>query len=128
MAGRSKHMGKPVQDLTDHELRMEYSRCYNLSKLYGSKGLSKRFRLIEKRFKEIENEKNQDLVDPQELDPKYHEIFESVNLELEKQFHNVKKYMGFCYFYWEEKKAILWKKYGIVWKTPAEMNPNTLYD
>ena len=67
-------------------------------------------------------------VDPQENDPKNKEIFESVEAELEKKFHNVVRNLGFCHFYWGEKKAILRKKHGIDWKSPAEMNPGTLFD
>jgi hypothetical protein len=67
-------------------------------------------------------------VDTQENDPKYKEIFESVEAELEKKFHNVRRSLGFCHLYWGEKKAILWKKHGIDWKSPSEMNPDTLFD
>jgi len=30
--------------------------------------------------------------------------------------------------FWGEKKRILKEKYGINWKTPAELNPETMYD
>jgi hypothetical protein len=35
--------------------------------------------------------------------------------------------LGVCHSYWARKKELLAKK-GIEWKTPAEMNPNILFD
>jgi len=35
--------------------------------------------------------------------------------------------MGRCHIYWEKKKELL-RRRGIDWKTPAEMNPDTLFD
>ncbi len=37
-------------------------------------------------------------------------------------------YMGFCHLYWTTKKRILRDEFGIEWKTPAEMNPNVMFD
>lgn len=34
---------------------------------------------------------------------------------------------GTCYTYWDYKKRIL-KKFGINWKSPAEKNPDILFD
>lgn len=66
--------------------------------------------------------------DPQEDDPVLKHIFEAVDNELKKTFNNVRRDLGFCHFYWAEKKAILRKKYNVDWKTPSEMNPDTLFD
>lgn len=52
--GRSKEMGKPVEELTPEELSRERGRCRNLVQIYGSrkaaKGLAKRLRKIEQRL------------------------------------------------------------------------------
>ena len=49
--------------------------------------------------------------------------------ELEKAIKKINFNMdGFCYKYWEVKKKILKKKYKIEWYTPAECNPDTIYD
>lgn len=37
-------------------------------------------------------------------------------------------YMGYCYKLWDIKKAILKEKYNIEWYTPAEENPDVIYD
>lgn len=66
--------------------------------------------------------------DPIEQDPKYKEIFEKVEAELELHFCETERCLGFCHRYWGLKKEILWKKYKIDWRSPAELNPDTLYD
>lgn len=38
------------------------------------------------------------------------------------------KGFGFCHKFWNTKKCILKKEYGIEWKTPAEMNPMVRFD
>ena len=34
--------------------------------------------------------------------------------------------MGYCYLYWETKRDILKKDYGIEWKSPALLNPKII--
>jgi hypothetical protein len=36
--------------------------------------------------------------------------------------------MGYCHEFWAAKKRILRRKYGIEWRSPAEMNPGTMFD
>ncbi|MAT72203.1 MAG: hypothetical protein CMJ58_22070 [Planctomycetaceae bacterium] len=36
--------------------------------------------------------------------------------------------IGYCFAYWDRKKRILREQYGVHWRTPAEMNPETFYD
>ena len=51
--GRSKEMGKAVDQLTRDELRRELVRCRTLLQVCGTraaKGLAKRLRLIEQRL------------------------------------------------------------------------------
>lgn len=35
---------------------------------------------------------------------------------------------GYCHMFWIAKKKILKEKFGIDWRTPAEMNPWIIYD
>ncbi len=65
--------------------------------------------------------------DPIENDPKYKEIFTRVEMEVEQELGNYRP-MGYCHMFWSMKKQILKEKYGIDWKTPAELNPTTEYD
>lgn len=66
--------------------------------------------------------------DPIESDPAYAEILADVDALLEKKFEGVDRDMGFCHLWWPAKKFVLMKIYGIDWKSPAELNPNSLYD
>ena len=36
--------------------------------------------------------------------------------------------MGYCYLYWESKRDLLKKDYGIEWKSPALLNPKVRFD
>lgn len=36
--------------------------------------------------------------------------------------------LGSCHWLWGMKKHILKEKYGITWYTPAELDPNTIFD
>lgn len=67
-------------------------------------------------------------LDPIEFDPAYKSIFRLVNMEAAHQTKFYKGQMGYCHLFWGTKQDILRRKYGIEWKTPAQMNPDTLYD
>ena len=36
--------------------------------------------------------------------------------------------LGYCHAFWQAKKEILLRDYGINWKTPAEKYPHVLFD
>lgn len=36
--------------------------------------------------------------------------------------------LGYCHLIWCKRKRILKEKYNIDWKTPAEMNPDVIFD
>lgn len=70
--------------------------------------------------------------DPQEKDPRFGEIIRQAGHEavknLEKKMPGIKGKPGYCRFLWMEKKNILIQKYGIDWKSPAELNPGVRFD
>lgn len=68
--------------------------------------------------------------DPIEDDPRFRVILEAVDTEAEAELANDpdKDQHGFCFVFWAVKQRILREKYGIEWKTPAEMDPYTLFD
>ncbi|MCM1047147.1 MAG: hypothetical protein NC433_01820 [Clostridiales bacterium] len=59
------------------------------------------------------------------------EIPEKIMLEvetiIEKEHENVVKGMGYCHRYWARKKELL-RERGYYWESPAETDPNTIYD
>lgn len=68
--------------------------------------------------------------DPIEDDPRYENVFDKIDSEVDEQLkdHPMKDRIGFVHFYWNTKKEILKKKYGIEWKSPKEMNPHIIFD
>ena len=48
--------------------------------------------------------------------------------ERKREFGPTGTRLGWCHAVWAEKKRILREKYGIEWRTPAEMNPRVAFD
>ena len=65
--------------------------------------------------------------DPVEQTPEYLAIEKELEQEI-KLLLPVKRTRGHCYRYWEVKKKILKKNYGIDWKSPKELNPRIKFD
>lgn len=66
--------------------------------------------------------------DPIEDTPEFKAVIKQVEKELDELLKNKPKGMGFCHTYWSEKKRILKEKYGINWRSPANMNPHVMFD
>ena len=68
--------------------------------------------------------------DPQEDDPRYAEIFKTIDAEVDQALAQDPRRgsMGFVHLVWETKKRILLKKYNINWHSPAELNPQVMFD
>jgi hypothetical protein len=65
--------------------------------------------------------------DPQESDPALRSAFSAADQKAERAVGNVPRDSTFIVHFWNAKKRILSKEYGISWKTPAEMNPQIRY-
>jgi hypothetical protein len=59
-------------------------------------------------------------------DPAYAIIIDRVMDEVSKK--NGPRQFGAIPRIWEETARLLWKRYGIVWRTPQELNPNVLFE
>ncbi len=73
------------------------------------------------------------LKDPIESDPRYAEILAEAEAEAEAEAQRELRQMGIdglgaCHYRWGVKKRFLKKKYGIDWKSPAELNPGVCFD
>ncbi len=71
--------------------------------------------------------------DPIEDDPKFRDKIAAAEKEAEafvkKNCKQVKKgQRGYCHLFWGAKQRILREKYGIEWKSPSDLNPETRYD
>jgi hypothetical protein len=68
--------------------------------------------------------------DPIEFDPSAEEAFLMANREAEQELSVIGMTPGAGYrqALWSVKQRILKEKYGIDWRTPAEMNPDASFD
>lgn len=68
--------------------------------------------------------------DPIEYDPKFRWMVDAAEKEAEAELvaRGQPRIYGYCHALWVVKKRILKEKYGITWRTPAEMNPDVMFD
>ena len=66
--------------------------------------------------------------DPLENDPRFQDIIAQAEREAELKLADTPQGLGYCHLFWATQKQILIEKYGIDWHTPAEMNPDVLFD
>ena len=66
--------------------------------------------------------------DKKENDPRYETQIRAAEQEAEQQLATIKDKEGYCHYFWKEKKRFLWEKFGIKWKSPAELNPGIIFD
>ena len=55
-------------------------------------------------------------------------IEDEVDNRVEEILKDVQKMSGYCHMFWETKKRLLKEEYGIDWLTPAECNPDIMFD
>lgn len=61
--------------------------------------------------------------------PRYRQAFAEADAKTREAVgDNPRHELGFCFVFWDKKKEILLRDYNIDWKTPAELNPNVIYD
>ncbi len=65
--------------------------------------------------------------DPIENDPKYKEVIRQVDQEVKAKLGDSGP-LGHCHLLWGLKKKILLERYGISWKSPADLSPNAEFD
>lgn len=66
--------------------------------------------------------------DPVEYTREWEDICYDVEAELEARFCNAPRQRGLCYRIWNAKRELLKDKYGIDWKSPAQMNSRVKFD
>ncbi len=65
--------------------------------------------------------------DDVELTEEYKKIEKKVETEIKLRHLFISKKLGYVHHYWECKRKIL-HRYGIEWRSPAEMNPRIIFD
>lgn len=62
-----------------------------------------------------------------ERTPLWEEIYYDVQEECDQQLDDFPRGMGFCHCYWHTLQEILAKR-GIMWQSPAQLNPGVMFD
>lgn len=65
--------------------------------------------------------------DPIEDDPRYAVAFKDVNERVRSRFGGCSDH-GMIREMWAYKKRLLRLEYGIIWRSPADLNPCVLFD
>ena len=63
-----------------------------------------------------------------ELEPDHSDVFATIDDEVEKELEGNPRGLGFIHLFWATKKQILKEKYGILWRSLGDLNPNTSFD
>ena len=84
-------------------------------------------RATEKEIEDYINENSHLKYDPIQLSQQWEDNIYEVEKELDEQFKDKARHMGFCHRYWSAKKDALAKR-GIDWRSPQTMNPKTKFD
>ena len=58
----------------------------------------------------------------------YRSKFKKVDKIIEEEFKDKLTERGFCHTIWARKKQLLKEMFNIDWKTPAELNPNIIFE
>ncbi len=66
--------------------------------------------------------------DPLEDDPQIGPIIRKAEKDAEEELSGEPEGLGFCHLLWATQKEIPQTKYRISWETPAEMNPDVIFD
>ena len=68
--------------------------------------------------------------DAVELDSRYKAVFANIDDEVNQTLKDDKGRgrIGFIHTFWFTKQRILLHKYGIHWRSPRDLNPNSSYD
>lgn len=70
------------------------------------------------------------LHDPIEDEPHLRGAFSHAKAEAERiiRARNQREGMGYCHVLWDEEARILKTQFGIAWYSPADMNPDAMFD
>lgn len=66
--------------------------------------------------------------DPVEWTSKWEEVIDDADKIVYERLADHPRGMGFCHAYWYERAQVLEENFGIVWRSPAIMNPGVKFD
>ena len=65
--------------------------------------------------------------DPVQATAEWEDVIYDVEKEVDEQLKDEPRGMGFCFSYWNAKRAALARR-GIEWRSPSAMNPRVMFD
>ena len=74
---------------------------------------------------EVMENRDETVTDPVEMTPEYLAIRYELEEKIDEALEHERGYYDFCKEYWMVKRLILRSDYGIHWKSPAALNPNS---
>lgn len=66
--------------------------------------------------------------DPVEWSAEYERVIDDAGRRIDELLKGHPRGMGFCHEYWQTKEYVLRTEFGIDWRSPAAMNPGTMFD
>ena len=66
--------------------------------------------------------------DPVEWTSRWEEIIDDADTIVFERLADHHRGMGFCHAFWYERAEVLEKEFGLVWRSPAIMNPRIIFD
>ncbi|MBQ4558127.1 MAG: hypothetical protein IJA61_01975 [Clostridia bacterium] len=68
------------------------------------------------------------IIDKQEKKLLNRRKFKKVDKIIQEELKNSETGLGSCHSIWDRRKQLLKDMYNIDWKTPAELNPDIIFD
>lgn len=66
--------------------------------------------------------------DPVEWTARWEEIIDDADRKVEERLSGCQRGMGYCHALWHMRMQVLEDDYGMVWRSPAVMNPGVMFD
>ena len=111
-----------IESINDHDLG-ESEDVMDMIRFYGSN----MERADRGEFDAIE-QRGSLKSDPIEWSAEYESNIDEVERIVDGMLSDHPRGMGFCHAYWSAKAYVLEERFGIVWRSPAVMNPGVLFD
>lgn len=66
--------------------------------------------------------------DPVEWTARWEAVIDDADREVEERLSGFPRGMGYCHAFWHTRMQVLEEDYGLVWRSPAVMNPGVMFD
>jgi hypothetical protein len=84
--------------------------------------------LVDRIIRARETQSARLLHDPIEDEPQFRDAVRQADDAVNSMLKDEPKRMSLCHLHWNYKKNYLKRHFGILWYSPAEMNPSVIFD